>query len=103
VLYEIKNVTFIFPVPIIGESVRKRKSSVNLMKKWDAVIVKNTIFTGMQNNPDTEMTPPPPNATSARKKYSAINFIRIIHKAFQILSAFTNQCHCSITVSQSVP
>ena len=29
------------------------------MKKWDAVIVKNTIFTGMQNNPDTEMTPPP--------------------------------------------
>jgi len=59
VLYEIKNVTFIFPVPIIGESVRKRKSSVNLMKKWDAVIVKNTIFTGMQNNPDTEMTPPP--------------------------------------------
>jgi len=27
------------------------------MKKWDAVIVKNTIFTRMQNNPDTEMTP----------------------------------------------
>jgi len=27
------------------------------MKKWDAVIVKNTIYTGMQNNPDIEMTP----------------------------------------------
>jgi len=35
------------------------------MKKWDAVIVKNTIFTGMQNNTDIEMTPP--NATTAKK------------------------------------
>ena len=59
--------------------------------------MKNTIFTRMQNNPDIEMTPP--NATPAKKKYSATNFIHIIHKACQIVSAFSNQCHCSITVS----
>jgi len=31
------------------------------MKKWAAVIVKNTIFTGMKNNPDIEVTPQMPH------------------------------------------
>jgi hypothetical protein len=35
----------------------RENPSVNLMKKWDVVIVKNTIFTGMQNDPVIEMSP----------------------------------------------
>ena len=31
---------------------------------------------------------------AAKKKYFTINFIHLIHKARQILSAFTNHCHC---------
>jgi len=34
------------------------------------------------------------------KKYFAINFIHLIHKACQILSTFTNQCHCLYLNSQ---
>jgi hypothetical protein len=34
-------------------------------------------------------------------KYFAMNFIHLIHKACQILSTFTNQCHCHQT-SQSL-
>jgi len=93
--------TFIFPVPVIGESVRKRKSSVNLMKKWDAVIVKNTIFTRMQNNPDIEMTTL--NATSARKKYSAINFIHIIHKVGTAVVQWLRCCATNRKVAGSIP
>jgi len=33
----------------------------------------------------------PRNKTYAKKKYFTIN---LIHKAYQILSTFTNQCHC---------
>ena len=29
-----------------------------------------------------------------KKKYFTINFLPLIHKAFQIVSAFTSHCHC---------
>ena len=35
---------------------------------------------------------PPKNKMSAKKKYFTINFMQLIHKACQILSAFTNKC-----------
>jgi len=69
------------------------------MKEWDALIVKNTIFTGMQNNPDIEMTPPSQMQRLQGKNIRLLISYTLIHKACQILSAFTNQCHCSITVS----
>ena len=37
---------------------------------------------------------PPKNKMSAKKKYFTINFKHLIHKACQILSTFTNRCHC---------
>jgi len=39
------------------------------------------------------------NAKSAKKKNILLLISYTIHKACQILSAFTSQCHCSITVS----
>jgi hypothetical protein len=42
---------------------------------------------------------PPKNKRSAKKKYSTINFIHLIHKTCQILSTFTQQCHCLHLVS----
>ena len=35
-----------------------------------------------------------PNKMCAEKKYCIVNFIHSIHKACQILSAFTSQCQC---------
>ena len=40
------------------------------------------------------------NKTLAKKKYFTFNFIHITHEAYQILSAFTNQCHCLHLLSQ---
>ena len=37
---------------------------------------------------------PPKSRSYAKKKHFTINFICLIHKACQILSTFTNQCHC---------
>jgi hypothetical protein len=37
---------------------------------------------------------PRKNKTSTKKNYFTINFIHLIHKTCQILSIFTNQCHC---------
>ena len=51
-----------------------------------------TIFTRMQDN--SNLSWPHKTKTSAKKKYFAINFIHLIHKARHILSTFTNQCHC---------
>jgi len=36
----------------------------------------------------------PKNKMSAKKKYFTINFIYLLQKAYQILSTFTNHCHC---------
>jgi len=43
----------------------------------------------------------PNNTMFAKKKYFTFNFIHIVHKACQILSTFSNQCHCLHL--QSVP
>ena len=32
--------------------------------------------------------------TSAKKKYFTINYKHLIYKAYQMLSTFTNRCHC---------
>ena len=37
---------------------------------------------------------PPKNQMSTKKKYSTINFLCLIHRVWQILSTFNNQCHC---------
>jgi hypothetical protein len=78
----------------------------------------NTVFTWMQDN--CSLRPPPKkhvsqgtmylaklrpllkNKMSAKKKYFPVNFTHSVHKARQILSVFTNQCHCFAS-SQSVP
>ena len=40
------------------------------------------------------LTWPSKNKISAKKKYFTSNFTHLMHKACQILSPFTNQCHC---------
>jgi len=35
-----------------------------------------------------------PKIKYAKKEYFAINIKHLIHKAYTVLSAFTNQCHC---------
>ena len=42
----------------------------------------------------------PPNKNFAKKKYFTINFMHLKHKTYQILSTFTNQCHCLSLHSQ---
>ena len=42
----------------------------------------------------SKTTPPPKCKISAKKKYFAVTFIHLLHKACKILCIFTNQCHC---------
>jgi hypothetical protein len=50
----------------------------------------NTIFTQMK----VTLIWLPQNKMSAKNIYFTLNFIHLIHKACQILSTFTSQCHC---------
>jgi hypothetical protein len=54
-----------FPVSVINETVRKSKSSIKYSKKWDAVIMQNTMFTQMHDRRNLRW---PPNKMSAKKK-----------------------------------
>jgi hypothetical protein len=51
-------------------------------------LLKDRSAKGKNIYPNLQMTPK--NKMSAKKKYFTIIFIRILHKACQILSAFTN-------------
>jgi hypothetical protein len=55
--------------------------------------IKNHVCLGKMYLSTFKMTPPQ-NKTSAKKKYFAINFIHVIHKACEILFTLTNQCQC---------
>jgi len=52
---------------------------------------KNTSAKG--KNVFIQILTPPENKTSAKKKYFIINFTHLTHKAYHILSIFTNKCH----------
>ena len=54
----------------------------------------NTIFTQMKGDCNLRWTTTPRNKVYVKKIYFSINFIHLIHKACEILSTFTNQCHC---------
>ena len=42
----------------------------------------------------------PKNKMSVKKKYVTTNFTPVVHKPCQIISTFTNQCHCLYLHSQ---
>ena len=53
---------------------------------------KNTYANGKLIYPNTRQLPK--DKMSAKKKRFTINYIYLVHNACQILSTFTNQCHC---------